>query len=219
MKTYLSLREYAKLLSISHSTVQLAIREGRLYRFAKGIDPNHPTNLYFAKRTRERIAKKKKKERAAKKKVTKKTEVKNKSTPSLDDMLGTDPESSSKGKNKKLKSESEKPIEDYLEDNKTTYTKYDADVEKVKMQTAHLQLKLAEQVKLFIRKNLVDKAFGQLHSVATNHFLNLGDRLAPILAGYCGNSDPEVIKQIKEKIDFESTRGLDEIKRITKEFI
>jgi hypothetical protein len=45
----------------------------------------------------------------------------------------------------------------------------------------------------------------------------MGDRLSPIITGICGTSDPKITIKVKQKIDAEITRALEEIKRVAVE--
>ena len=47
MQKYLSIRAFAKLVGVSHQAVMQAIKEGRVSKTTKGIDPTHPTNMHY----------------------------------------------------------------------------------------------------------------------------------------------------------------------------
>ncbi len=96
-------------------------------------------------------------------------------------------------------------------------TKEAADIKRINAQTANYQLKYAERLKLLVLRTDVDRVFQNIYSIAINYFLVLGDRLAPILASICGVTDQKVTIEMKNHIDKEVTRALDEIKRQTED--
>ena len=93
-------------------------------------------------------------------------------------------------------------------------TQSDANLEKTKAQTAKHKADLAVALGKLLVKEMSDKAWGRLHSISVNQFLPLGDRLAPIIAGVFGSTDPELIIKTKELINADVTRALDAVKDI-----
>lgn len=96
-------------------------------------------------------------------------------------------------------------------------TKEAADIKRINAQTANYRLKYAERLKLLVLRTDVDRVFQNIYSIAINHFLVLGDRLAPILASICGVTDQKITIEMKNHIDKEVTRALDELKRQTED--
>ncbi len=47
MPDYFSQSAYAKRLGVSRQAVSIAVKEGRIYKAARGIDPTHPTNIHY----------------------------------------------------------------------------------------------------------------------------------------------------------------------------
>ncbi len=47
MPEYFSQSAYAKRLGVSRQAVSIAVKEGRIYKAARGIDPTHPTNKHY----------------------------------------------------------------------------------------------------------------------------------------------------------------------------
>jgi hypothetical protein len=47
MPDYLSQNAFAKLAGVSKQAISLAVKEGRVWRTARGIDPGHPTNKHY----------------------------------------------------------------------------------------------------------------------------------------------------------------------------
>lgn len=47
MPEYFSQSAYAARLGVSRQAVSIAVKEGRLYKAARGIDPTHPTNKHY----------------------------------------------------------------------------------------------------------------------------------------------------------------------------
>lgn len=94
-------------------------------------------------------------------------------------------------------------------------TKEAADIKRITAQTLNYRLKYAERLKQLVLKTDVDRVFQNIYSIAINHFLVLGDRLAPVLASICGATDQKIIIEMKNYIDKEVTRALNELKRQT----
>jgi hypothetical protein len=47
MPEYFSQSAYATRLGVSRQAVSMAVKEGRIYKAARGIDPTHPTNKHY----------------------------------------------------------------------------------------------------------------------------------------------------------------------------
>jgi hypothetical protein len=98
-------------------------------------------------------------------------------------------------------------------------TKVDADIARIKAQTAKLHIELAQQMKILVLKELVDNAWGKIYSTAVNYLLPMGQRLAPTLCKKLGVTDPELILEIQNLIDDEVQKAVGQIKRVTTEAI
>ena len=92
-------------------------------------------------------------------------------------------------------------------------TSYELKDERVKTQTATEKMKLAKEMGVLIYRKMVDKLFDRLYAVILNHFHPLSDRLASVVADIAGVTDHKVRIEIKEKIDEEVARALNEFKR------
>lgn len=103
--------------------------------------------------------------------------------------------------------------QDWLNPNEMT--KEEADVRRVNAMTANLRLKYAKDLKILILRETVNGVFQNIYSVAVNYFLTLSDRLSPIIASMCKVSDQKIVIEIKDLIEEEVNRALDELKRQT----
>ena len=97
--------------------------------------------------------------------------------------------------------------------------KQQADTDRIKAQTALAHIKIAEQMKILVLREKVNKNFGNMAAILLNHFHPLGDRLAEIIGGICGVNDQAIVLKIKNRIDKEVVRGLEEFKRVALEEI
>ncbi len=97
------------------------------------------------------------------------------------------------------------PREDLLAASKLRDEKLKAQIQKIKVETAHKLGNLVE-------RQTVEKAFDRQSAIILNYLFPLGDRLAPKLAGFFENTDHEKINLIKSTIDKEIMRALDAFK-------
>jgi hypothetical protein len=205
MKKYLTQKAFAELVGVSSAAIFKAIRDGRVVKTSRGIDPDHPTNKYYLEQTSRYRDPKTNGKKAGSKSENRSTKK--------------------KAKKKTAKSEQEKEQETEREEEivirpkiRSGRTKANAERKRIEAQTTKLNIEIARKMGILVLREDVSKAFGKIYSVAINHFLPMGDRLAPILAGICGTSDQERVIKVKEKIDNEMTRALEELKRGTETF-
>jgi hypothetical protein len=200
MAIYYSQSEIARMAGVSPTAISKAVREGRVIRTPKGVDPEHPTNQYFlSQRNRFRTG-----------------DHEENGQPS------GQPPIQKNNANKKRTTKSRTP-KSKQKDNGTIVTTQDVELEhydrpaaemaRIQAQTNKINLSIAERLGTLVPRDEVAKAFGRIYAVSVNHLLNMGDRLAPIIAGICGASDQDAKIKIKNKIDTEITRALDELKR------
>lgn len=186
--------QFADLAGISRQRVSVLAKSGRLLRVDGRLDPDHPINAdYLASRTE---PKKEKKPAVVVK--PDKPEPKKK---------GDSGDKKSAGK---TSAKSKTKIVDY---STVGISKTEADINKILVTTANEKVKLAQRLRTLILKEEVDKLFGRLYSIVLNFFHPLGQRLAPIVAGICGVTDPVKILKIEKAIDKEIMRGLGEFKK------
>jgi hypothetical protein len=93
------------------------------------------------------------------------------------------------------------------------------DAEYKKVQTEKIKISNAEKLKLLVPIDFIKKKFGKISSIILNYFFPMGERLAPIVCGMCGVTDPEKIQEVKNKINDEITRALSEFKKTAAEEI
>lgn len=199
MKKYLSQKAFGEMVGVSHAAIFKAIKDGRVVRTERGVDPEHPTNKYYAEQSgRYRDPEKNGK------KVIKRGAAKTKNNQQKDNIQRQEPE----------------PEQEIVlaSTNVDAQSKYEAERRRIEAQTTKINIAIAERMGELVLREEVAKAFGKIYSVAINHFLPMGDRLAPLIAGICGTSDQETIIRVKEKVDSETTRALEELKREASRF-
>jgi len=97
------------------------------------------------------------------------------------------------------------PKEDLLASLKLRDEKLKAQIQKLKVETAH-------KLGVLIERSSVEKAFDRQSAIILNYLFPLGDRLASKIAGFFENNDHEKINLIKSTIDKEIMRALDGFK-------
>jgi len=219
-KRFFSSIELAQALHISQPTVTRAYNHGQIVKIDGGIDLDNDVNKYFIRQQQIRkglvrvplfdptedsvnVPKKKKKIKLVKGKDGKLKPAKKKKK-TLAEKVVAQKTANEKERNKEVVRNYEKNI-----------TKAEADIARINAQTTKYNVKIAEDMGLLIARQTVDRMFGNLYSISTNQFLVLGDRLAPIIAGICGTTDPTITMRIKNKIEEEVTRVLKQVKDIT----
>ncbi len=187
--------DFAKLLGIKKPSITYAVKKGLVELDENSlVDLRNPVNLKYAQDKggnpdHNAIAKIRQKRAHKTKKVIK--------------PAPTDP-----------KMYFDEPEFDFSQtDQKKYVSKTDADVQRIQAQTANLQLKFAERMKVLVLRDLVDRAFGNFNAIIHNFFLPYGERMAPILASICGISDQKIINKLKEHMDKEMTRALNAMKK------
>jgi len=119
----------------------------------------------------------------------------------------------------KIKQPEIKSISSQIDDETVNgfFEKETVEIEYKKANTEKVKIANAEKLKLLVPVDVVQKKFGKISSVILNFFFPLGDRLAPVICGECGITDPKIIKKVKSKIDNEVTRSLSEFKKVAAE--
>lgn len=198
----LSQNAFAKRNHITKQAVSAAVKRGTIHKTANKIDPDHPTNRYYVECLETRRAEEAETERL-------KAEYTNDGPPAY-------PPVSPKPRPVAAKKPDigKQTITTRIPE-RTVYTKAEADLDKVTAQTAQIRVKLAEQMRELVAKELVHKTLGVIYSIAVNYFLPMGDRLAPILCGICSVTDPVIVNQVQDKIDKEIERALAALKEAT----
>lgn len=179
--------DFARICGVTKQAITLAIASGRVMRTEDGIDPEHPINQKFLRNIdRERQMRGKKNDNQRKK--------------------GRSGEGRG-GEDWKIGAEDNSPAAIGIN------VKSNYEIEKIKAQTEQIKLAIAERMEILIVREEVDKLMGDLYAVIINYFFPFGDRLAPLIAGKCKMTNPDVILQIKTIIDDEMIKALTEIKR------
>lgn len=93
------------------------------------------------------------------------------------------------------------------------------EIERLQAQTMKLQLEVAKELKKLIPMEIVEDLFRKISNIIAVHFLTIGERLAPQIAGEAGTTDVEIIIKIKSKIDDDIGRSLEEFKSAIQAFI
>ena len=209
MVEYLSNNKYAKSLGVSQPAITLAIKENRVIRTTRGVDPTHPSNVHYENGLRAKRGPLPKDlgdqpappvhEDPAPSKIEAKKEAPAPRTRRRPSAAAPAP---------KPKQTAPAPNVNHFK------TKVDYDIEKLEVQTAKLRAELANNLGVTVLRAMVDRAFAQIHSAAVNFLLPLGARLAPVLAGICGVTKAETILEIQTKIDEEILRALGLIKDV-----
>jgi hypothetical protein len=185
--------EFSRLAGVSRAAVTKAVQRGEIVEVDGRIDITDPVNASYLASNRDRRPKVDSAKSKPKKRNTTKTKT---------DLP-------------KFKPKKSKPDKDETPLNISPGDKERYEILKTQAQTASIQLKYAKELKILILRELVEGAFQRLYAVAVNYFLVLGDRLAPILASLCRETDQAVIIEMKSRIDKEVTRALEELKRQT----
>lgn len=223
MERYLSQNKFAQSLGLSKQAISLAVKDGRVNRTVRGIDPNHPTNKYFAEQVlsrtephnpRGKANKKKKTKRKPAQKTTQNTGFTHQNTPPVVHYPPSPPVAPTSAPAAPPVAPSGEQGEFYL---LPPTNKAEADFHKALAATKKINMEIAAKMREMVHRDEVASAFGTLNSAIMDFFLPLGERLAPSVAGLAGSSDPEQVKEVQHAIEAEITRGLEEVKRIGKE--
>lgn len=113
--------------------------------------------------------------------------------------------------------EDDKLIQQLNENGYGTSGLIDYQIEKTKAQTAMLNAKLAETLKLLVRRTFVDKVIGRIGTVIVDHLFSMSDRVSKELAGEFGETTPERTIIIKKIIDQDVSRSIEALKRVIRD--
>lgn len=188
--------QFATRLKLSRTAIGKAVAAGAVICINGEIDTDHPTNKSYAEI--DRSAKKEAKQAVVVKPDKPEPEKKG--------------DSGDKKPAGKTSAKSKTKIIDYSTAG-IMPTKTEVDIGRGLVITAKEKVKLAQLIGTLILREEVEKLFGRLYSIILNFFHPLGQRLAPIVAGICGVTDPVIILKIEKAIDKENMRGLGEFKK------
>lgn len=195
MGNLLNKSAYARLLSLTPSAIQAAISRGDVKPHRTGkIDPDHPTNLQYAKQV------------ALKKKYTKRglSDERKKQAPITNRI-------------RELSNDMDKPEEDL--DGNSDFEEYvpktiveRLEIEKLKAQTNKLNVSVAKELNMLTLRSFVDETVRRFSTVITSYFLSMGDRIAAELAAECEIETTEFKLKIKSLIDRDVEQSLKAMK-------
>lgn len=201
--------EFARLAGVSRAAVSQAVKAGFLISDDGMIDITHPKNAGYISTNRHKRPRLTKPEPAKDPESIISECEEEKVVESLPEQI---PKLKRVSKNRYSRGYDPSNDDESL-------TKEAADIKKIKIQTANLRLKYEKDLKTLVLRTDVDRVFQGIYSVAINYFLVLGDRLSPILASLCNVIDPKIVIEMKNRIDAEVTRGLEELKRQTEDVL
>lgn len=221
---------FAKLAGVSRNAINKAVKANNLKLTpSKKIDDKDPLSIRYLRlrleNERNNLDKEKQKPKPAKKKQKSVEKLKQLCRPEdgevIDKLAGLnskliDPilKQAEKQSGKKRTTPPDLDVTDY--DDSIYQAVLDKDIVSIeykKAQTEKLKIETAEKLKLLVPVETVQKKFGTLSSVILNYFFPMGERLAPIICGICGETSPEKIKKVQKKMDDEITRALSEFKK------
>jgi hypothetical protein len=209
MAEYLSNIKFAELVGVTRAAVGKAIKEGRIIKTKMGVNPEHPTNIYYA----ECVPKNKAiLTKGSGKKKAKKNAIK---MPKMDEGYTNGEKEELKKSINRIKSE-DLEIEIDFSDLEGSLAglppKAIADFKKIVEQVKMLRLKRDEKRKELIPRSSVRSILSRMYQIETNEFVPLGTRVAPDIAALCGLDDPEKILLIDERIENEVYKILEHMK-------
>ena len=219
MQKYLSNYAFAELVGVSKQAITVAIRDGRVTKAKRGIDPEHPTNKYYASnqdgrrkqlvqaRTTKAISIKKKivkrpakgKKKGRPKKINREKETLQESIDQAQDAV-ENPEASNGAHN----------APNYDAALGTLNAKKLKELEHVKK----LQVETEIKRKQLVDRSIIERVFSELYLVDTNELKTLGGKLAPRIAANYKIDDGQKIIEVERVIEAEVYRSLEHIKRI-----
>lgn len=89
-------------------------------------------------------------------------------------------------------------------------------IQKEKTSNEKIKLEIATKLGELIPKTTVKSYFGKISAVVVNFFFPIGDRLSSAICGELGINDTSKKAIVKQLIDREITRGMDEVKKACK---
>lgn len=207
---YLTNNAFAVRLGISRAAVGVAVKDGRIIKTSKGINPNDPSNLYYAQNALKNKAiqkngnsrKKLKKSTKAPKKPKK--QPKKKGEKELQEVVGK-----ALAKNPNM----DVDLDELEQSIERLPFKAQADIKKIIEQVRMLILKREEKRRELIPRDIVRRLFSEVYSIEGTEMKTLGTKIAPDIAAACGVDDPEKIIQIDERIEKEVYKIMSHVKR------
>ena len=98
-------------------------------------------------------------------------------------------------------------------------TKFDADLAKIQVQTAKLQVELAKEMNVLVLNDMVERAFGKLNGTFTSHVLPMGQRISKDICAVFGDTSPEKKLAVQKIVDDENEKVVEAVKRVTTELV
>lgn len=234
MQRYYSQSGFAKFNGITHQAVSAAIKDNRVVKTGRGIDPTHPTNLHFVEKLKDspRI-----KGMKAQQEERDELEALISGDTSLQQEQKDIPDqveehkviiaAGAKRLNSKSKKKRQITQEDLLENFNPdeikadihALTKQSVDKLKVVEQIKALQLKTEERKQQLVPRDLVRRVLGKLYQIDVNELRTLPDKLASDIAAECKIDDTDIIFAINKIIEKEIYKTLEHMKRLLNDFL
>lgn len=231
-KKYLSQRAFARKIGVSSAAVSKESREGRVHETSKGINPDHPLNIEYAREALDYQRRQNgEKVNGHKEPVHNPAKIQHGQNTTKSNLKS----SRVKAAVEPALDENELKPEDFVGIDDIDLDDFDfdpavlADLSKLSKPSAE-KLKTIEQVKMLQlkrekeRKELVSRksvitVFSKMYMIDTNELIPLAGKLAPRVAALCGVEDSDIHLQIAEMIESEIYQTLGHIKRILNDFL
>lgn len=137
--------------------------------------------------------------------------------PSITEKQSKKPAKSKKREPSVSYSEESEDIEAEVTSGTDSLSKTEADIRRIKAQTAKLNMEMAKEAKRLILREKVSVFFAQLATTVTNLVLPMGQRLAQDICDKLEVNDPEKIIVVQNMIDAENERVINEYKRVAED--
>jgi hypothetical protein len=196
--SYLSRADYAELLGLSRAAITRAVNEQRIHLTSKGIDPDHPTNQYYA----EKILSRKSDSSAINRAATPPPKYEEQTTLPLFDVTGD--------------------MSEFVTDQERHMgfmSKSDIERMKLYKQVTLMDIKERKERGELVSRESAQKLLAKLFMVDSKEWRTMGDRLADELAALGGIEDSETIIKFHERIEAEVFKTLQHIKRLINDYI
>lgn len=226
---YLTQYAYAKLLGVNPSAITRAVQNGRIIKTKKGIDPNHPHNVYYEQNIN-RNRPHRKRVGNLKRKATKngedlkirenKRDRRKKKKP----LYASELEGEEKPKKKKKVNGNGSNVGVNLDDVKErasygAVTETNIKALKVIEQIEQIRLRTQKERQLLVERDLVKRVFSKIYTIEVNELRIIGDTLAPEIASYFNSDDSEAILKTNQRIEKEIYKALNHIKRLISDYL
>jgi hypothetical protein len=191
----------------------------------KGIDPNHPHNIYYAENLKKNylsLLREQKEAKAEKRKKTKKLNGKSKTKKSKA-KKSTAVKANTADKQKKVDrggSSKEINLDDMKE--RVSYgavTQANVNALKAMEQIEQIRLKTQKERQQLVERELIKRVFSKIYTIEVNELRIIGDTLAPEIASYFNSDDSEAILKTNQRIESEVYKALNHIKRLIADYL